>query len=306
MKSGFGGYKNNSSSTAGFRLAVDSFTGLYSAVLNIAGPNLLFFGIPETTTLTSGKVSKWTSVSNYLTSSSPLYLDMTFANSRPSPVYNTSAPYTVIRNLVSTVLTTKAAGAGGTYGNVDMTTVTNKSICAFMKFNTADNTSQIFYETGPGNNGGAYIATIGGLEIAATTNVGGTTLAFDVKRGHGPGQYQAAGYTVTNTNNYLRTSFNHYIFYYKAGKDDTSGTTLAATLNKTALSKTTFYASPADPSLATDVPNFNNVPIHWGGSLYFAPTAFDYSSLIIIGRKLTTDEQEKIYNLQRAIGDILA
>jgi len=304
-KSGFGSYKKNSASSIGLKSSIDSFASIYAAVLNIAGPDLLFFGFPETATTVSGKVSKWTSFSNYLTSSSPLFLDQTTAANRPALNSSTTAPFQKIGNTSSTFLTTVTQG---TYGKVDMTTVTDITVCTYMDLNNADGAGvyPILFETGPGSFGGAYFNTLGALEIqvAFPTTVAAGKIEFGLKRGH-LGQYQIAGYLLDNTNDYLRTGFNHYTFYFKAARDDNTGNTFAMTINNVVQTQTARTFSPANPALANNVTNFGNLAMHWGASYNFAPISADYSSLIIIGRNLTTDERTKIYNIQRAIGDIL-
>lgn len=305
-KSGFGSYKKNSASSIGLKSSIDSFASIYAAVLNIAGPDLLFFGFPETTTTVSGKVSKWTSFSNYLTSSSPLFLDQTTAATRPALNSSATRPFEKISNVFGTYLTTRSTA--GTYGNVNMTTVTDMTVCTYMDLNNVDGagTFPILFETGPGASGGAYMNTLGALEIQIVfpTTVAAGKIEFDLKRGH-LGQYQIAAYLLDNTNDYLRTGFNHYTFYFKAARDDNTGNTFAMTINNVVQTQTARTFSPVNPALANNVTNFGNLVMSWGASYDFAPISADYSSLIIIGRNLTTDERTKIYNIQRAIADTL-
>ena len=307
MKSGFGSYKKNSASSIGLKTSLDSFASIYSAVLNIAGPDLLFFGFPETVTTVSGKVSKWTSFSNYLTSSSPLYLDQATSAARPALNSSATRPFEKISNVLGTYLTTRSTA--GTYGNVNMSTVTDMTICTYADLNNVDGAGviPILFETGPGGSGGAYMNTLGALEIQIVfpTTVANGIVQFALKRGHASGQYQIALYNITNTNDFLRTGFNHYTFYFKAARDNNAGNTFGVTINNTTQAASSFIFSPTNPALANNVTSFNNIPIHWGASYDYAPISADYSSLIIIGRNLTIDERTKIYNIQRAIADTL-
>jgi len=305
-KSGFGSYKKNSASSVGFKTSLDNFASIYASVLSIAGPDLIFFGFPETATIANGKVSKWTSFSNLLTSSSPLYLDQVTDAARPALNSSTSRPFQNFGNASGTYLTTRTTQ--GTFGNVNMTSVTDMTVCTYLDLNNVDGAAvyPILFETGLGGFGGAYVNTLGALElqIVFPTTVASGKIEFDLKRGHTSNHYQIASYLVDNTNNYLRTGFNHFTFYWKAAKDNGTGNTFEFSINNVTQTLTGFL-SPAAPGTATSVTNFNNIPIHWGSSYGFSTITADYSSLIIIGRKLTTDERTKIYNIQRAIGDVL-
>jgi len=288
---GFGGYKCISP-VNGKKLSVEQFQSLEDAILKIGGSDLVFFGTSESVTLVSGKISRWNGLGGQI------YFDQNTEANRPIITYG-ARPDSEINSTTSTWLSTRVPGG---YGTVDLSSATCLTICAYLKI-TSENFSGILYENSLGGTGGAY-QIAGGSEIQIYTSpssgLPSGKMYYQVARGHGSAQYQTFVYRAD------MGEYGHYIFHISSSKDSGSGNSIKLYQNNIQLVPELSGSNPANFNQTINtLTGLVNSYIHWGSNYGVSVSPNKISSLILFKRELTSGEREKIYEIQKAIGDTI-